>query len=188
MIKIPISFVIGMDDVGWDEGRDQRLSGKASRSGIPRNHAVEDYEVLKALSDKTGKNLVAALCLGDWDKDNLLRGEVGITHGPKGWDRASEIHVRKFEKYREALDNSPNIEFTVHGLLHGNYDENKRAVIDLSGGANAVPWLKRDFFISVKNAYAPVRLVNAKLCYYDRCKDFETIRSRTTYPVLSFRL
>jgi len=31
--------------------------------------------------------LNVALCLGDCDKDNLLRGEVGITHNPHGWDK-----------------------------------------------------------------------------------------------------
>ena len=128
MIKIPISFVIEMDDVGWDNGRDLRLSGRASRSGIPRDHAVEDYEVLKGLSDKTGKNLVAALCLADWDKDNLLRGEVGITHDPYGWDRKSEIDVEKFSAYRDAIDNSPYVNYSIHGLMHGLYGEDGKLI------------------------------------------------------------
>lgn len=122
MIKIPISFVIEMDDVGWDNGRDLRLQGKASRSGIPRNHEPEDYEVLKELSDRSGKNLVCALCLGDWDKDNLLRGEVGITHDPHGWDRASEIDLEKTARCRDILESAEHVEYMLHALLHGVYD------------------------------------------------------------------
>ncbi len=148
MIKIPISFVIEMDDVGWDDGRDLRLSGKASRSGLPRHHAVEDYEVLKALSDETGKNLVAALCLGDWDKDNLLLGEVGITHDPFGWDRASTIDLEKMKSCRDVLENAEHIEFMLHALLHGVYDENGKQLTehefylrDTDAEGNSIPVL-----------------------------------------------
>ena len=130
MLKIPVSFVIEMDDVGWDNGRDLRLSGKASRSGLPRNHVPEDYAVLKELSDTTGKNLVCALCLGDWDKDNLLRGEVGITHDPYGWDRASEIDIEKMTKNRDILESAEHIEYMLHALLHGVYDENGKQLTE----------------------------------------------------------
>ena len=130
MLKIPISFVIEMDDVGWDNGRDLRLSGKASRSGIPRDHATEDYEVLKSLSDKTGKNLVCALCLGDWDKDNLLRGEVGITHDPYGWDRAAEIDLEKMARHRDVLESAEHVEYMLHALLHGVYDKDGRQLTE----------------------------------------------------------
>ena len=92
-VIIPISIVLEFDDLGWDNGRDLRLVGKASRSGLPRNHAMEDYEVIQRIIDKTGKGMAAALCVGDWDKDNILRGEVGFTHNPHGWDRAAEMDV-----------------------------------------------------------------------------------------------
>ncbi|MBO7303825.1 MAG: hypothetical protein J6V09_01190 [Clostridia bacterium] len=122
MVKIPISFVLEMDDVGWDDGRDLRLKGKASRSGFPRNHTLEDYEFLNQLAEATGKKISVALTMADWDKDNVLRGEVGITHDPYGWDRKSEIDVKKFEGYRDALD-AGNLDFMVHSLLHGRYTE-----------------------------------------------------------------
>ena len=132
-IRIPLSAVLELDDVGWDDGRDLRLSGKASRSGIPRHHALEDYELLDKLGREMKSKITVALCLGDWDKDNLLRGVVGATHDPYGWDRASEIDIKKFEEYRDVIDNSPNVEFTVHGLLHGNYDENGKRINESEG-------------------------------------------------------
>lgn len=119
-IKIPVSTILEMDDVGWDNGRDLRLIGQASRSGLPRYHALGDYEFLNQLADATGRHVAVALCLGDWDKENFLRGEIGITHNPHGWDRKSEIDVEKFTKYRDALD-AGYVDFMVHGLLHGRY-------------------------------------------------------------------
>lgn len=121
-VKIPLSFVLEIDDVGWDDGRDLRCEGKASRSGLPRNHDVADYEFVRKLAEVSGKNIAVALVLGDWDKDNILRGEVGFTHDPNGWNRADEIDISKFEKIKDILDNG-NLDFMVHAILHGRYDE-----------------------------------------------------------------
>ena len=122
LVKIPNAWVIEFDDVGWDDGRDLRLWKKASRSGLPRYHALEDYQLLHEIGKAAGMTVNVALCLGDWDKDNFLRGEVGITHNPYEWDRASEIDVEKFSKYRDVMENSPYVDYSVHGLLHGSYD------------------------------------------------------------------
>ncbi|MBE6645480.1 MAG: hypothetical protein E7612_08940 [Ruminococcaceae bacterium] len=119
-IKIPVATVLEMDDVGWDNGRDLRLIGQASRSGLPRYHALEDYEFLNQLSEATGSNIAVALCLGDWDKENFLRGEVGVTHDPNGWDRKSEIDLKKFTRYRDTLEKG-HVDYMVHGILHGRY-------------------------------------------------------------------
>lgn len=123
-VKIPRAWILEFDDVGWDDGRDLRLQGKASRSGLPRYHALEDYQLLAKIGEESGMTLNVALCLADWDKDNLLRGEVGITHDPYNWDRASEIDVEKFAEYRATIDDSPYVDYSVHGLMHGSYDEN----------------------------------------------------------------
>ena len=122
LVKIPNAWVIEFDDVGWDDGRDLRLWKKASRSGLPRYHALEDYQLLHEIGKAAGMTINVALCLGDWDKDNFLRGEVGITHNPYEWDRASEIDLEKFTKYRDTLENSPYVNYSIHGLLHGSYD------------------------------------------------------------------
>ena len=132
-IRIPLAAVLELDDVGWDDGRDLRLLGKASRSGLPRHHALEDYQLLDKLGEAMNSKITVALCLGDWDKDNLLRGVVGATHDPYGWDRASEIDIKKFEEYRDVIDNSPFVEFTLHGLLHGNYDKNGNRINESEG-------------------------------------------------------
>ena len=127
---IPVALQFCFDDVGWDNGRDMRIIGQASRTGMPRYHALEDYEMLHEFGKALGQKVIAPICLADWDKDNLLRGQVGITHDPYGWDRKSEIDVAFFEKARDILDKSEYIEITVHGLLHGVYDEKGRRADD----------------------------------------------------------
>ena len=126
-IKIPFPFVLEMDDVGWDNGRDLRLAGKASRSGLPRYHAIEDYEMIDTLARASGKNISVALCVGDWDKDNILRGEVGFTHDPHGWDRAAEIDVAKYRACLDILERG-RIDYILHGVLHGLYDEDGKRI------------------------------------------------------------
>ena len=123
-ICIPIPLQVCFDDIGWDQGRDLRLLGRASRTGMPRNHVYEDYEAVHLLGKGIGQKIITPLCLGDWDKDNLLRGEIGITHDPHGWNRAAEINRKEFERFAELMDSSDSFDITIHGLLHGVYDEN----------------------------------------------------------------
>ena len=129
-VKIPLSFILEMDDVGWDDGHDLRIAGKASRSGLPRRHALEDYEQIRDLAEASGCSLAAALVLGDLDKDNVLRGEVGVTHDPFGWNRAEEIDLEKSRKYIDILE-SAKVDYLLHGLLHGRYAEDGKRISEL---------------------------------------------------------
>ena len=90
-VIIPTAMQITLDDLGWHDGRDLRFFGKASRSGLPRMHAVEDYKIVNELGRAINQKILGKLCLGDWDKDNILRGEVGLTHNPHNWDRVSVV-------------------------------------------------------------------------------------------------
>ena len=120
-VIIPIAVAFELDDVGWHNGRDLRLNGQASRSGLPRNHAPEDYEVLDLIGRAVGSKITVGIPLADWDKDNLLRGEVGITHDPYGWNRASEIDMEYAKRCFDLLEGSEYIEYACHGLMHGVY-------------------------------------------------------------------
>ena len=130
-VKIPVALQFCFDDVGWDNGRDLRALHKASRSGIPRYHAIEDYKMLHEFGKALGQKIWAPLCLADWDKDNLLRGQVGITHNPYGWDRKSEINYELFEEARDILNGSEYIELVIHGLLHGVYGEDGKLIHEM---------------------------------------------------------
>lgn len=122
-IKIPVAFQIRLDDVGWHIGHDERTVGKPSRTGIPRIHHILDYPVINELGKALGVKINCALVLGEWDKDNILRGHNSFTWNPESWDRASEIDMAYAEKAFECLETGEYIDYTLHGLMHGNYDK-----------------------------------------------------------------
>ena len=129
-VTIPVAMQLCLDDVAWHNGADLRWKGQASRSGIPRYHAPEDYRMLEELGRAVNMKITCPLCLADWDKDNILRGEVGITHNPYGWDRASEIDYDYANACAEEMRRSEYMEFAYHGLLHGRYSEDGRLLTE----------------------------------------------------------
>lgn len=125
-IKIPVAFQIRVDDVGWHNGEDERCIGQPSRTGIPRNHVALDYPVIHELGKALNMKINCAIVLGEWDKDNLLRGQNNLSWNPDGWDRASEIDMDYAEKAFDILENSEYIAYTFHGVTHGHYDKGKQ--------------------------------------------------------------
>ena len=124
---IPVAIQIGIDDVAWDKGNDMRLTGGQSRTGMPRFHTMEDYEAVEMLGRGLNQKILCHICMMDWDKDNLLRGQKGITHNPDGWDRAAEIDLKKMEGFAAYMSNASHMELALHGVSHGAYtDEGKR--------------------------------------------------------------
>lgn len=124
LIILPTAMQLCLDDVAWHNGYDGRTGGRPSRSGLPRKHAPEDFLIVNEVGKAIDMKILCPLCLGEWDKDNLLRGEVGITYNPQNWNRAAEIDYDLAEAYLKAAEESEYLEYAVHGLLHGNYDEN----------------------------------------------------------------
>ena len=122
-IKIPVVLQISIDDLGWHDGRDYGYMKKATRSGIPRDHVVGDYTVMNELGRALDQKILGKLCLADWDKDNFLRGEIGVTDDPINWDRAHTIDMEYAKACFEEMENSEYIEYCVHSIMHGRYDE-----------------------------------------------------------------
>ena len=129
-IKIPVALQISFDDLGWHDGRDYSKMGKASRSGIPRDHVVADYTMMNELGRALNQKIMGKLCLADWDKDNILRGEIGITDDPKNWDRANTIDMDYTRACFAALESSEYLEYCVHSIMHGRYDENGHIITE----------------------------------------------------------
>jgi len=124
-IKIPIAMQIRVDDVAWHEGADMRLMSRPSRSGLPRRHHPMDYVILNEIGKRINMKIGCSLVLCDWDKDNILRGVPHVTWNPEGWDRASEIDMEYAEKCFEMLDGGEYLDYNIHGICHGYYDNGK---------------------------------------------------------------
>ena len=166
-LTLPVALQLCLDDIAWHKGNDDRTSGKPSRTGIPRMHAPEDYFAVNEVGKAVNMKIIGPLCLGEWDRDNLLRGEVGISYDPHGWDRKNEIDYKTAEACFEAAESSEYIEYAVHGLLHGQYDENGKQIneqeyfirVEKDGKRVSVPipmWdLKRrlDLFFKIYDAW-----------------------------------
>jgi len=129
-VILPSAIQICSDDVGWFRGADDRYAGRPSRTGMPRNHVPEDYIALNEIGKAIGQKIACPLVIGEWDKDNILRGERGISYQPCTWDRASTIDMKLAEKCFEAAESSEFIEYAYHGVLHGNYDENGKQITE----------------------------------------------------------
>ena len=129
-IKIPVAIQITIDDLGWHDGRDYTNIGKASRSGIPRDHVLSDYQFMNELGRALNQKILGKLCLADWDKDNLLRGEIGITDDPINWDRAHTIDMDYAKACFEEMEKSEYLEYCVHSIMHGRYDETGHVITE----------------------------------------------------------
>ncbi len=125
-VTVPVALQIVADDYGWHNGRDGRFAGQPSRSGLPRDHAPEDYVILNEIGKALDMKILTPFVIGEWDKDNLLRGVKRVTYNEKNWDRASEIDMRTAQKCFEAAESSEYVEYAYHALLHGYYENDKQ--------------------------------------------------------------
>lgn len=130
-VIIPSALQLCIDDLGWFIGHDQRYDGKPSRTGMPRRHYAEDYEIINDLGKAIDQKIMCPICLAEWDKDNILRGKPGFTYEPDTWDRASLIDYKVAEASFEVAENSPFIEYAYHGCLHGNYAPDGSQITEL---------------------------------------------------------
>lgn len=124
-IKIPVAIQMRVDDVGWHNGSDDRWKGQPSRSGLPRKHNVLDYGVLNEIGKAVNMKINCSLVLGEWDKDNILRGQENVTYNKNGWNRKEEIDYDYANKAFEILENGEYLSYTYHSLLHGFYYKDK---------------------------------------------------------------
>lgn len=127
-VKIPVAFQIRIDDVAWHNGADERYAGKPSRTGMPRKHVAEDYPILNELGKAINQKIQCSIVLGEWDKDNILRGQNEFTWCPDTWDRKGEMDMEYHEKAFDALENSEYIAYTCHGVMHGHYDRGRQVM------------------------------------------------------------
>jgi hypothetical protein len=66
------------------------------------------------------------MVLGEWDKNNRLRGVPHMTWDEQGWDAAGLLDMKLAEEYFDELEASEYIDFGLHGLMHGYYVDGKQ--------------------------------------------------------------
>ena len=124
-IVIPQPLQIVVDDLGWFCGDDDRKSGGASRSGMPRRHGYRDYEAMHELGKALDQKIVCGFCLAEWDPDNRLKKFPQISKYGENWDNARYIDMDEAKRCAKIINDSPYIDVALHGMGHGYYcDEN----------------------------------------------------------------
>ena len=117
-IKIPTPLQIVMDDFGWFCGKNELATGGPARTAISRDHVEEDYRVLEELGRQLNMKLVCGFTLGEWDKDNRLRGMKHVTREEDAWDRKSTIDMEKARRFFRIIEESKHVDIAFHGLMH----------------------------------------------------------------------
>ncbi len=118
-IKIPVALQVVVDDIGWFKGKNGLMESRPARTHMPRNHVAEDYAVLNEIGKKLDMHILCGLVLGEWDKDNILRGMEHATWDEENWDMASKIDYPLAEKCFKQIEESEFIDIAFHGLMHG---------------------------------------------------------------------
>ena len=123
VIPMPIQVVI--DDVGWWSGKDGSLYQEPFRTGINRNHVVADYLAIVDLGIALGIRPQAAMVLGEWDKQNILRKIPHSTWMGEKWDNSRWVGAWLKEASDLINRNQEYFEITMHGLGHEWWTDGK---------------------------------------------------------------
>lgn len=127
-LTLPLATHIRIDDVGWFEGRDLRTVGRPSSTGMPRIHHPLDVRVVNEIGKALNTHIHCNMVLGEWDKNNRLRGVPHVTWDEAGWDAAGKLDMKLAEAYFDELEASEYIDFGLHGLMHGYYVNGKQKI------------------------------------------------------------
>jgi len=123
--SIPLPIQVVIDDVGWWSGKDGSLYQEPYRTGISRNHVIADYKAIIDLGRALGIRPQAAMVLGEWDTQNILRNVPHSTWMGEKWDNSQWVGPWLEEASDLINANQQYFEITVHGLGHEWWTDGK---------------------------------------------------------------
>ena len=123
--RIPMPIQVVIDDVGWWSGEDGNKRQEPYRTGINRNHTVEDYKAIVALGQALNIRPQAAMILCEWDKQNILQKIPTITWMGAKWDNSKWVGPWLEEAADVITSNAEHYEFTIHGVGHEYWETNE---------------------------------------------------------------
>jgi hypothetical protein len=115
---IPMPLQVVIDDVGWRRGRNDGANNGPYRTGVERNHGVEDYAALVTLGKARGVRPLAAFVIGEWDRHNRLRAYPSSQWMGTHWDNASIIGDWLDASAQCLIDGENHLELALHGVGH----------------------------------------------------------------------
>jgi hypothetical protein len=125
LITLPQPLMVVVEDVGWWQGRDGSAINEPYRTGMERNHCLEDYQALLLLARQLQMRIQISMVLCEWDRTDLLRHVPTATWMGKDWRNP----CRRCEPLNDAADflrtNSSHLEIGLHGVGHEFWQDGK---------------------------------------------------------------
>ena len=121
---IPMPLLLVIDDVGWWTSEDGHEKNEPFRTGISRNHYIDDYQAIIDLGKAIGMRIQAAFVLCEWDRENILKELPDATWMGANWNNS--INHRKLDDVAQLLnENSDYIDVSLHTLAHEFWSDGK---------------------------------------------------------------
>lgn len=118
-VSIPLPLQIVIDDVGWWSGKNDGAQNGPFRTGINRDHTVEDYVAIASLGRQLGMKPACAFVVVEWDTQQVLRHIPSATWMGSAWDNSRWVGPWLTEAAQVIRDNrDKHLELTLHGVGH----------------------------------------------------------------------
>ncbi|MBU0943499.1 MAG: hypothetical protein KJ804_21550 [Proteobacteria bacterium] len=124
LLTIPKPLLVVVEDVGWWQGQDGSTVNEPFRSGMNREHCLQDYQALLLLARRLQMRIQISMVLCEWDRSSLLRHVPGATWMGEDWCNPTSQDI--LEETSDFLRvNSDHLEIGLHGVGH-EFWKNKR--------------------------------------------------------------
>jgi hypothetical protein len=121
-IGIPLPLFLVIDDVGWWNGKNGSHKNEPYRTGIDREHCIEDYLAIIELGKKINMRIQAGMVLCDWSRDNILKKVPTATWMGSEWNDTTSTD--KLDEVASFLNENPQyIELCLHAVGHEFWDD-----------------------------------------------------------------
>ncbi len=125
LVTLPQPLMVVVEDVGWWQGRDGSAVNEPYRTGMDRDHCLEDYRALLLLAERLRMRIQISMVLCEWDRSDLLRHVPTATWMGENWRNP----CRREERLNEAADflraGGSHLEIGLHGVGHEFWNRGK---------------------------------------------------------------
>lgn len=145
LITLPMPLLVVVEDVGWWQGRDGSAVNEPYRTGMNRDHCLEDYRALLLLARHLRMRVQISMVLCEWDRSDGLRHVPTATWMGREWRNP----CRRRETLDEAADflrtAGNHLEIGLHGVGHEFWQDGRmeRTEFHDPGGIMRPPGLVR---------------------------------------------
>lgn len=153
-VSLPMPIFVVVEDVGWWQGKDGSAENEPFRNGFPRRHCLDDYRALVRLAKRLNMRVAVGMVLGEWDREDILRGVAGSTWMGNGWDNRLNRGPWLAEASEFLRDHRDWLEIACHGLCHEFWRD---GLMERSEFHDRDCWMRpRDLVTSHLDAFATI--------------------------------